>query len=483
MVRVNDLVKIVGAGHVRNEPEFLASLAGDRSFTRGFAPDAVVSPGDRDEVQELVQWARAIQTPLVPMSSGGPHYHGAAVPSVPGAVIVDMQRLNRILRVDRRNRVALVEAGVTFGDLVPALAREGLAAYLPVAPRAKKSVVAGMLEREPVTWPNHHWDATDPMLCVEVVWGSGDRMRTGEATSPDPLELQWEQGKAQLNPFGLGQMNENRLLSGAQGTIGIVTWSSLKCRFAHSAGQALIVPADDPGSLVALSYKVLRRRLGDRHFIVNRPNLAALLDIRGPAARDLPPWALFFSAEGYGILPEKKVAYQIADMEDLVAGFNLKVVREVGQTGSDEILETVGKPCSGTYWKERPTGSFQEVFFQTTLDQVPTHLNRFGEISASRGQPLTEVGVYIQPMVQGTSCHCEFNLFYDQTSEEETSGVRYLTDEACRRLSDGGAFFYRPYGAWKDFAWGEGDDNIRMQREIKKIFDPAGILNPGRLCH
>ena len=87
-----------------------------------------------------------------------------------------------------------------------------------------------MLEREPITIPSQHWDSLDPFLCGEIIFGTGDKLRSGEAAGPDSVEEQWKIGKAQMVPFGLGQFDESRLISGAQGTIGIITWATLKCR-------------------------------------------------------------------------------------------------------------------------------------------------------------------------------------------------------------------------------------------------------------
>ena len=233
-----ELAKIVGSKNVLSSAEVLEAYSQDLSFVPRVKPRCVVKPGNTDEVQEIVKWANETLTPLVPVSSGPPHFRGDTVPSVGGAVIVDLSRMKRIIRVDPRNRVAMVEPGVTFGELQPELEKAGLCAYMPLAPRSSKSVIGSMLEREPITMPAHHWDGTDPMLCAEIVFGTGDKMRSGEAAGPDTIEEQWKIGKAQMCPFGLSQFNENRLISGAQGTIGIVTWATMKCRYLSKLSRA-----------------------------------------------------------------------------------------------------------------------------------------------------------------------------------------------------------------------------------------------------
>ena len=62
--------------------------------------------------------ANETQTPLIPVSSGAPHFRGDTVPSVAGSIIVDLSKMKKIINIDRPRRVAMVEPGVTFGELI-----------------------------------------------------------------------------------------------------------------------------------------------------------------------------------------------------------------------------------------------------------------------------------------------------------------------------------------------------------------------------
>ena len=103
-------------------------------------------------------------------------------------------------------------------------------------------------------------------------------------------------------------------------------------------------------------------------------------------------------------------------------------------------------------------------------------------LTRSRRFSSEDLGVYIQPMVQGTSCHCEFNLFYDPADRAGMDRVKAMETDGALTLANRGAFFSRPYGAWARIAYGRAPETMILQRKIKKIFDPNNILNPGRLC-
>jgi hypothetical protein len=482
----NGLEKIVGRQNVLKDPDTLQEYSGGVNFLPGRMPGCIVRPANVDELQEVVRWANEKKIPLVPASSGPPHFRGDTVPGADGAVIVDLRRMNKIIRVNAANRVAIVEPGVTFGELQSALARSGLCAYIPLFPRRSKSVLASVLERDPIMMPGVHFDSTDPMLCVEMVFGTGDKMRTGEAAGPDTLEQQWEIGKAQISPFGPTQMDPQRLLSGAQGTIGIVTWMSLKCRFLSALSRAFFITGRGLEPLIELSYYLTRIRFTGNIFILNGLNLACL--VRCPpreiaALRDvLPEWVMFVSCEGYGPLPEQKIEYLEADLSELVTKYGLDLHTEISGISAEYFAGLLPQPSPEPYWKLRFRGGFSDVFFLTTLGKTPGFARLISGLASNRGFPAGNIGAYIQPVVQGTSCHCEFNLYYDPAHKAESGLAAELAAEAVGLLEEEGAFFSRPYGSWVGPAYRRSCDTATMQKKIKDIFDPNWILNPGKLC-
>jgi len=481
-----ELTKIVGSDNVLDSPTVLEKYSKDSSFVTQIMPRCVVKPGNVDEVQRIVKWANETLTPLVPVSSGPPHFRGDTIPSAGGAIIIDLSRIKRIIRIDPRNKIAMIEPGVTFGELQSALAKEGLCAYMPLAPRSSKSVIGSILEREPIIRPSHHWDSTDPLLCAEIVFGSGDKFRTGEASGPDTVEEQWELGRVQMNPFGHSHIDVQRLVSGAQGTMGIVTWATLKCSYLSKLNRALLVPSARIEPLIDLSYRFVRFRFGGSLFILNGLNLACLLGSDPREIQELrnilPPWVLFSSFEGYGILPEDKVEFEEADFRAMAQSYHLQPEATIPGASAEEVLQLLSQPSPEPYWKMRFKGGFQDFFFLTTLDKTPEFVSVVPDLARQHSYPGEDLGIYIQPIVQGTSCHCEFTLYYNPTKSTELEVTKRLINQGSEEIAKMGGFFSRPYGAWKDVAYRRAAGTLVMQKKIKQIFDPKEILNPGKLC-
>src|SRR5512136_594085 len=131
-----DLAKIVGGQNVLNDPETLEAYSKDESFARPRRPLFVVKPQNVDEVQRIVRWANQTGTPLVPVSSGPPHFYGDTIPTAAGAVVVDLSRMKRIIKIDPKNRMTMIEPGVTYKELQPELLKHGLRLTTPLLPRS-----------------------------------------------------------------------------------------------------------------------------------------------------------------------------------------------------------------------------------------------------------------------------------------------------------------------------------------------------------
>ncbi len=486
MIEKEKLVKIAGASNVKDDRATLDEYSKDMSFVNAIRPSCVVKLTTTEAVQQLVKLANETLTPLVPVSSGPPHFRGDTVPGIGGAIIVDLSKMNKIINVDRARRVAMVEPGVTFGELITAAEKVGIRLNLPLLPRKTKTVVGSLLEREPVIMPKYQWDISDPLACVEVIFGSGDEFRTGQAAGPGTIAEQWKVGGVQKAPYGPGVASWHRIIQGAQGTMGIVTWASMRCELLPSLEEPFIVQSSNFATLLELASWMIRLRMVNECFILNNTNLAAIFAKKWPkdyqTIKDsLPTWILFYNVAGYEYLPEERVRTYIKGITDITQRLGVEAVKAAGAISANEILKTVQQPCEEPYWKLRYKGACEDVFFLTINDKLEGLIGAMFDLVKKFGYPSSDVGVYVQPIVQGTGLHCEFNLFYDPSNAGEAKRVKDLSAAAVKVLMAQGAFFSRPYGESTRLVMNRDAASLAVLNKLKKLFDPNRVMNPGKV--
>jgi len=475
------LSAIVGEENLSTDPERLSSYR-EAGTTGGGEPLLLVRPASTDQVRKLVKLARTEKANLIFTSSAPPRFRGDSVPSGEG-IIVEMSGMDRIVRMDRRNKVALIEPGVTFSRLIAEADQVGLKVLSPLLPRQGKSVLASCLEREPITIPKYHWDMTDPLLCTELVFGTGDLFRTGSAAGPGSLEQQWAAGGAQKNPMGPAQTDFVRIVQGSQGTMAAVTWCSVKLEIKPSTHRIYFVPNDKLSRLIDFTYRALRPKLGDEFFILNSYALATIISddpekITSLAERQAP-YAIVYGVSGYEYLPQDRVAYQEHDLAGIAQATGVEAVREVPGCSWKKMESIIAAPSPEPYYKLRPKGAFLDIFFLTTLDKTPDFISVMEAEAEKFGYPASRIGIYIQPIQQGRTVHLEFTLHYDAA---DAGKARELFDSASAALSGAGAFFSRPYGPWSDLAYARCPDTVDALKKVKNMLDPDGVLNRGKLC-
>jgi len=109
------LVDIVGEEFVSKKDEELYIYSRDSGVTEREKPDFVVMPGSVEEIQKIVLLANRYKIPLTPVG-GSLTLSGLVVPVRKG-IVVDLRRMNRIIEVNRLGRYAVIEPGVTHGEL------------------------------------------------------------------------------------------------------------------------------------------------------------------------------------------------------------------------------------------------------------------------------------------------------------------------------------------------------------------------------
>lgn len=479
------LKNAMGPERVICDPSMLERYAADISFVNRVRPVSLVAPKTAAEVQSLLKFANETKTPLVPVSSGAPHFRGDTVPGVGGALVVDLSGMKQIMMVDRERRVAMCEPGVTFAELIPAVKKAGLRLNMPLLPRQTKSVIGSILEREPLVMPKYQWDISDPLACTEIHFGNGGVFRTGQAAGPGTIAQQRAIGGVQKAPYGPGTASWHRLIQGAQGTMGIVTWMSMRCEILPSLEEPFFVGSSRLDELLELTHWLVRMGLVNECFILNRTNLAAIFDddANSRSLRDtLPQWALFYTVAGYEYFPEERVSSHLVSVTEISQRLGLEAARTAGRISAREMLKTVQEPSADPYWKLRPKGACQDVFFLTLQEKISGQIAAMTELAEARGYAATDLGVYIQPIVQGTSLHCEFSLFYDAANKGERERIRDMTGAATREMMARGGFFSRPYGEEARAILNRDAGTVAVLNAFRKIFDPNNLMNPGKVC-
>jgi hypothetical protein len=479
--KFDQLAKIVGADNVRDDPGILELYSKDTSFAEPLKPWFAVRPGNAEQVQSLVKWAIATKTPLVPVSSGGPHGYGDTVPSVAEAVIVDLSRLKAIKKVDRRNRIAVIEPGVTYEEFAPALAKENLRIPHPLRPRANKSVVASLLERQPTIIPRLNFSLLEPLRTCGVVWGTGEIAFTGDAGSgPLSLEEQWSRGLSQITPLGPSSTDLMRLVTGAQGTMGIVVWASVKLELVPTVRKFFLVPCKELGGLVDFVYKLTKVRLGDEVFVLNRTRLAELVEPRpqqrGILRTALPEWSLLIGLAGAALFPDERLKVQEKELRAQAQEFSLTLCDGYPGVSRNDLAQIVDG------WSQAVEDAHQDIFFLTTLDKVADFVETVHSVALEYDYAPTNVGIYVQPQHQGVAHHVEFRLPYDTEDALQTAKVKDIHRAVSEALVEQGAYFSRPYGCWSALVYQRDHTSTEILRTVKRILDPENILNPGKLC-
>ena len=478
---LQNLTKICGSQNISQDPKDLKDYSKDLSFLKGKSPLCIVWPSKSQDVTKIVKLANNLKFYVIPVSSDSKFkHHGDSLPKKDNCIILNLSRMNKVLSIDRKNRVVMVEPGVTFGQLIPKLKKKGLRLLLPLNPTSSRSVLSTALERDPITIPRYHWDSSDPLLCTEVVFGTGDLFRTGTAAGPGTIKQQQKMGQAQVNPMGPTQFSPFRVIQGAQGSLGVVTWATLKLELLPSTQKVYHFQSDNIQNLLDLQYELLKYRLCDELVILNNINLACLLKHNqqeiSELVGNLEKYNLIFIVSGRGPLSKDKISYLEGDIDEIKAELSLNFSEPNVEISEKEILHFLNEPCEKP-WRMRSKGAYQDILFLTSFEKIPKF------ISLMEANYEKEFGIYIQPINQGTSYHIEFDLHYEPENDNVVKTIKEKILDIGNRLMDSGAFFSRPYGIWaKDVFSHHSAETIDALKKVKKIFDPNNVLNPGVLC-
>lgn len=447
-------------------------------------PLGILRPRDEAQVESAVRWANRHGVPLVTVSSpDGPRRRGDTALSAP-AVVLDLSGMTRVIHVSARDAIAVIEPGVTFTQLDNALRPHGLRSLKPLLPRRGKSVLATYLEREPMIAPQEHWDTSDPLAALSFTFGNGEPFRTGGASIPGSLETNLRRGNRQMMSPGPSGTDYTRVLLGSQGTLGVVHWASIYCERVPAREEAMFFQTDNLAQACEFLRHLALRQVWAHCFILDRQQAeAAIGKADGGFAEveaDRPRWLVYISICAPDARPDECMAWKQATVVSLAAQSRLEPVREADLSASALSARIQNLPEA--HYKDVPLGAHREVFCLSQLSRLEALLAvvdpLINEASARTNGGIV-AGVYVQPTVQGASCHLDFTLFHAPRFADEAAVLDRRMAEA---LVSVGGFISRPYGDWSRIAFQRDPAIVPYLHKVKDMFDPGRVLNPNRLC-
>ncbi len=220
---VEELHRAMGPGEVLLDPGETAPFGRDETEDLFFPPEVVVRPRNGTSVPLLMELASRYRVPVTPRG-GGTGLSGGALP-VEGGVVLALDRLDRILEIDERNMVAVVEPGVITQVLQDAVEARGL--FYPPDPASRGSCTLGGNLAENAGGPRavKYGVTADWVLGLEVVLADGSVVRTGSACRKD------------VTGYDL-----THLFVGSEGTLGVITEATLRL-IPRPAARALLLAA------------------------------------------------------------------------------------------------------------------------------------------------------------------------------------------------------------------------------------------------
>ncbi len=480
---INRFQEIVGADNFTDKIEDLRRYEQDESIFSGVLPSFIVRPSSADEIRELIKLANREKTPLIPVSSDI-HFHGTTLPSQGGG-IVDLSRMNRIIEVDIRNRRAMIEPGIKWGQLQDHLKNMDMTAMNPIFPHPGQSVLTSYLERQPHLIPKFEY--AEPISTLEVVLPTGDLLRTGSAASPGaPFDTVADM----VCPYGPG-LDFYRLFQGAQGTLGVVTWMNIKIEYFSSLRKTWYIQSNHLPDLLALVHQVQRLMIGNECFILKKPDIAAIAangDIKRAEKLlgELKDWTAIIQIAGTRRRPEARIAYQDNAFQKICTEYNIKAEESLfGSKEESAILEYSLQqpwPEDRAFWKHLFMGNCHDISFHTTYNRIPQIAQEITVFLSEKNIHENDFGLYIQPLENGRAYCCRYHLYYDPADQKQKQKMGELDRDINRRLFLAGTLFNTPTENQSSLTYSHDTINTDTLKKVKDIFDPNSIMNPGKLC-
>lgn len=439
---IEKLLRALGDEVVKTSTEALESRSRDESKLGPFLPEAVVLPRNSSEVSIALKIAREERVPVYPRGAGTGLTGGAL--AVQGGMCVDLSCMARISEIDPENLVAIVEPGVITGELQKEAEAMGL--FYPPDPASLETCSMGGNIAENAGGPRalKYGLTVHYVLGLEVVLPGGDILWLGRRTKKGVTGYEMALG-----------------VVGSEGTLGVITRAALRLIPKPPAViTAMAFFPDEQDACKAVGQMIREGIL---------PRVMELVDGEGVSViREHVGFAL----------PEGTMLLLETDGSEEGAWADMERAAEFAEGhGAREVIVAQDDRRARELWSARR--SLAEVLPGSADDDVcvprsaiPEAVARIREETGKLGSELVIFG------------HAGDGNLHFKIRQDDPERLR-LTREAIYKIAlELGGSLTGEHGVGllkKDYiSWELPRPSLELQRKLKAIFDPLGIMNPGK---
>ena len=424
----------------------------DESYFPYALPDAVVFPQTTEEVRDVVDICRRHRVPMIPYGVGT-SLEGHIL-AVNGGVCIDLSRMNKVLAVHEEDLDAVVQAGVTRKQLNEYIKHTGL--FFPIDPGADATLGGMSATRASGTNAVRYGTMRENVLSLKVVLADGRILQTSR--------------RAKKSAAGY---DLTRLFVGSEGTLGIITEVTVKLYPVQEAMSAAMCAFDTVDGCTRTVIQTIQAGIPvARSEIVCEHTIEAINKYKKTSYRVAP--TLFFEFHG----SKASVVEQAEAVQE--------IARDNG--GRDFIWAT--KPEERTQlWDARHNAYFACLQLRPGSRAVSTDvcvpISRLAECVR---ETMEDVKSYIAPVpLLGHVGDGNFHLMFlvDPQKPEETELAKQFNQRLVERALrlEGTCTGEHGVGMGKQASLRAelGEDMIDVMRDIKRLFDPDNLMNPGKV--
>ncbi|HJD80819.1 FAD-linked oxidase C-terminal domain-containing protein [Kitasatospora aureofaciens] len=440
------------AGAVVVDPDVTAAYSHDMAgFCAAGAPAVVVFPETVEQVQHVLRTATELRVPVVPQ--GARTGLSGAANAVEGCVVLSLVKLNRILEIDPVNRVAVVEPGVVNAELSRAVEEFGLC-YPPDPSSWESCTIGGNIGTGAGGLCCVKYGVTSEyVLGLDVVLADGRLLSTGRRTAK-----------------GVAGYDLTRLLVGSEGTLGVVVRAVLSLRPAPAPQLALAAEFPSADTAGAAVCAVMAAGL--------TPSLMELMDaVSVRAVNEL----------GQMGLPESTQALLLVafDGPDREAGL-ARVAELCREAGATEVVPAEDQAESDLLLAARRLAlPALDRLGTTMIDDVAVPRSRLAEMLNGVAVIAERHALTIGVVSHAGDGNTHPIVIFDGSDRDQTVRAQRAFDEIMALGLELGGTITGEHGVGllkRDWLARElGPVALDLQRQLKAVFDPLGILNPGKM--